>query len=76
MVSLSLCRQFETSLVSYRKVIELLLQLQGTKAHGDSYIKVNSHLVRHLLGNCLLIATQPTLHVKCRLKTLPTPTIL
>ena len=40
MVSLSLYPQFETSLISNRKVIELLLQLKSAKAHGENYIKV------------------------------------
>ena len=54
MASLSLYPQFETNLMSTRKVIELLLQLKSAKAHGKNYIKVKPHLVRHLLRNCLL----------------------
>ena len=48
MASLSVYPQFETNLMSNRKVIELLLQLKSAKAHGKNYIKVNPHL-RHLL---------------------------
>ena len=40
MDSLSLYPQFETNLMSNRKVIELLLQLKNAKAHGKNYIKV------------------------------------
>ena len=54
MASLSFCSQFETNLMSNRKVIELLLQLKSVKAHGKNYIKVKPHLARHLLHNCLL----------------------
>ena len=54
MASLSLYPQFETNLMSNRKVIELLLQLKSAKSHGKNYIKVRPHLVRHLLRNCLL----------------------
>ena len=54
MASLSLYPQFETNLMSNPKVIEFLLQLKSTKAHGKNYIKVKPHLVRHLLRNCLL----------------------
>ena len=54
MALLSLCPQFETNLVLNSKVIELLLQLKSAKAHGQNYIKVEPHLVRHLLRNCLL----------------------
>ena len=54
MVSLSLYAQFETNLMSNRKVIELLLQLMSSKAHGKNYIKVKPHLVRHLLRDRLL----------------------
>ena len=46
--SLSLCPQFETSLMSNRKIIELLLQSKSGKTHGKNYIKVKPHLVRHL----------------------------
>ena len=53
MASLSPYPQFETNLVSNRKVIELLLQLKSAKAH-ENYIKVKPHLVRHLLRNGLL----------------------
>ena len=54
MASLSLCAEFETNLMSNRKVIELLLQFKSEKADGKNYIKVKPHLVRHLLSNCLL----------------------
>ena len=54
MASLSLYPQFETSLMSNRNVIKLLLQLKGAKAHGKNYIEVKAHLVRHLLRNRLL----------------------
>ena len=53
MVSLSLFPQFETNLMSNRKVIELFLQLKSAKAHGKNYIKVKLPLVRHRLRNCL-----------------------
>ena len=39
MVSMSLCPQFETNLMSNRKAIELFLQLKSAKAHGKNYIK-------------------------------------
>ena len=48
MASLSLYPQFETNLMSNRKVIELLLQLKNEKAHGTNYIKVRPPLVRHI----------------------------
>ena len=51
MDSLSLSPQFETNLMSDRKVIELLLQLKSAKRPGKNYIKVKPHLVRHLLRN-------------------------
>ena len=54
MVSLSLYPQFETNLMSNRKVTELLLQLKSAKEHGKNNIKVKPHLVNHLLRNCLL----------------------
>ena len=54
MASLSLYGQFETKLISNRKVIELVLQLKDAKAHCKNYIKVKPHLARHLLGNRLL----------------------
>ena len=54
MASLSLCPQFETNLMSNRKVIELLLQLKSAKAHGKNYINVKPPLVRHLFRNCQL----------------------
>ena len=41
MASLSLCPQFETNLMSNRKVIKLLLQLKSAKAHCKNYIKSN-----------------------------------
>ena len=53
MASLNLCRQFETNLMSNRKVIKLLLQLKSAKAHSRNYIKVRPPLVRHLLRNRL-----------------------
>ena len=53
MASLSFYPQFETNLMSNRKVVELLLQLKSAKAHGKNYVKVKPHLVRHLLRNCL-----------------------
>ena len=55
MASRSLYRQFETNVMSNRKVIELLLQLKSAKDHGKNYITVKPHLVRHLLRNCLLL---------------------
>ena len=55
MASLRPYPQFETNLMSNRKVTELLLQLNCTKAHGKNYIKVKPHLVRHLLRNRLLL---------------------
>ena len=55
MASLSLCSQFETNLMSNRKVIELLLQLKSAKDHGKNYIKVRPPLFRHLLCNRLLL---------------------
>ena len=48
----SLCPEFETNLMSNRKVIELVLQLKSANAHGKN-IKVKPHLVRHLLCNRL-----------------------
>ena len=54
MSSLSLYPQFESNLLSNRRVIELLLQLKSAKAHGKDYIKVKSHLVCYLLRNRLL----------------------
>ena len=56
MASLSLYPPFETNLMSNRKVIELFLQLKSAKDHGESYIKVKAHLVRHLLCNRLFSA--------------------
>ena len=41
MASLSLYPQFETSRMSNRKVIELLLQLKSVKVHGKNYMKSN-----------------------------------
>ena len=58
MASLSLYPQFETNLMSTRKVIRLLLQLKSAKAHGKNYIKVKPHLVRHFLRNCLFLWIQ------------------
>ena len=54
MASLSLYPQFETNLMSSRKVIELVLQFKIAKVHGKNYIKVKPHLVRHFLLNRLL----------------------
>ena len=51
--SMSLYPKFESSLISNRNVIELLLQLKSAKAHGKTYIRVKAHLVRHLLRNRL-----------------------
>ena len=48
MASLSLYSQFETNLMSNRKVIELLSQLKSAKNHGKNYIKVRPPLVRHV----------------------------
>ena len=39
MAPLSSYSQFETNLMSNRKIIELLLQLKHAKAHGKNYIK-------------------------------------
>ena len=50
MASLSLYLQFETNLMSNRKVIELLLQLKSAKDRGKIYIKVRPPVVRHLVG--------------------------
>ena len=60
MASLSLYPQFETNLMSNRKVIKLLLQLKSGKAHGKNCIKVRPLLVRHLLRDhlfnlCILV---------------------
>ena len=52
--SLGFCPQFETNLMSNRKVIELLLQFKSAKAHGKNYIKVKPPLFRYLLRNCPL----------------------
>ena len=57
MASLSLCSQFETNLMSNRKVIELVLNLNSAKAHGKNYIKVKPHLVHHLLRSRLFLDT-------------------
>ena len=48
MASLSLGAQFETNLMSNRKVIKLLLQLKSAKALGKNHVKVKPHLVRYL----------------------------
>ena len=40
MVSLSLCPQFETNLMSNRKVIELLLELKSAKAHATNLFAI------------------------------------
>ena len=60
MASLSLYPQFETNLISNRKVIELILQLKSAKDHGKNYIKVKPHLVRPLLRNRLYSSFQST----------------
>ena len=57
MASLSLYAQFETNLISSRKVIKLLLQLKSTKTRGKNYMKVRPPLVRHLQRNRLLSST-------------------
>ena len=54
MAPLCLSAQFETNLMSNRKVIELLLQLKSTKVHRTNYIEVKPHLVHYLLRNRLL----------------------
>ena len=54
MPSPSLCPEFETYLISNRKVIELVLQLKSAKAHSKNYIKVKPPLFRHLYRNRLL----------------------
>ena len=66
--SLSLYPQFETNLMSTRKVIKLLLRLKSAKAHGKSYIKVKLHLVHHLLRNCLLKIGQKVRRLFKRIK--------
>ena len=57
----SLYSQFETNLMSNRKVVELLLQLKSAKAHGKNHIKVRPLLVRHLLRNRLFTYNMPHL---------------
>ena len=47
----SLCPEFETDLMSNRKVIELVLQSKSAKAHGKNYVKIKPHMARHLLRN-------------------------
>ena len=47
MASLSLYPQFETNLISNRKVIELVLQLKSAEDLGKNYINVRPPLVRH-----------------------------
>ena len=59
MASLSLFPQFETNLMSNRKVIELLLQLKSARAHVKYHIKVKPYLIRHVLRICLLKAQTP-----------------
>ena len=64
MASVNLYPQFETNLMSNRKVIKLLSQLKSAKAHGKNYIKVKLHLVRHLQCNRLLtVMTKLTLNM-------------
>ena len=53
MASMNFYGQFETNLISNRKVNELLLQLKSAKDHGKNYITVNPHLVRHILHDRL-----------------------
>ena len=48
MASLSLYPQFETNLMSNRKVIKLLLQLKNAKTYSKNYIKVRPRLVHYL----------------------------
>ena len=65
MASPTVCPEFETNLVSNRKVIELVLRLKSAKAHGKNYIKVKPHLVRHLLRNRLLtIKCKATIRIR------------
>ena len=68
MASLNLYPQFETNLMSNRKVIKLF-QLKSAKAHGKNFIRVKSHLVRHLLRNRLLEQLHDALSFRkyCRL---------
>ena len=75
MASLSLCPQFETNLMSNRKVNELLLQLKSAKAHGKNYIKVKPHLVlvRHLLRNRLLKSIAWVLPESCHNRIVRSP---
>ena len=54
MASLSLYPEFETNLMSNRKVIGLLLQLKGAKTHGKNYINVSPPLAGHLQRNRVL----------------------
>ena len=63
MASLSFCSQFETNLMSNRKVIELLLQFKSAKAHGKNYINVKPHLVRHLCVIAYSLRVQPSLRL-------------
>ena len=84
MASFSLCPQFETNLMSNRKVIELLLQLKSAKAYGKSCKKFKPHLLRHLLRNRLQLrvanlrtcsitkALQNLSHIHCILDDKPT----
>ena len=65
MASLSFYSQFETNLMSNRKVIGLLLQLKSTKAHGKNCIKDKPHLVRHLFYFKLLTAVIYNMHDEC-----------
>ena len=63
MASLSFYSQFETNLMSNRKVIELLLQLKSTEVHDKNYIKVKPQLVRPLLRNRLLFCDTPLVYI-------------
>ena len=64
MASLSLYSQFQTNLMSNRKVIKFLLQLKSVKAHGKNYIRVKAHLVHHLFSDRLLYDAQGPLTEK------------
>ena len=54
MASLSFYPHFEINLKPICNVNELILQLKSAKAHGKNYIKVEAHLVCHLLRDRLL----------------------
>ena len=67
MALLGLYPQFETNLMSNRKVTKLLLQSKSAKAHGKNYIKVKPHLVSHLLRNRLLFISMVRFTLLARL---------